>query len=267
MLRNYLAAALRNIARNRLYAALNVVGLAVGFAAAMLVALYVRHETHFERFIAGYENTYRLSGPRTDEVNGPIVGDLQLDFPDIQYIASLRKSAEGDSLRRGDVEAAEPGFYWADPGVFAVLPLPVVVGDLRTALQRPDGLVLTRRMAHKFFGTEVPVSQILGQTLEINRQYTMRVTAVLEDLPSSTHLNTEIFGSVLALPPVPAGLVYRSFVYLRLKPGVDPERFRAGLPAFVDRHSPPPPREGRRTLVACGSCRLRTFTCSPVDSP
>jgi putative ABC transport system permease protein len=212
MLRNYLAAALRNLARNRLYAGLNIVGLGVGFAAAILIALYVRHELTFERFLPDHEHIYRLSseisvaGPgsgATDDVRGPIVDELKLDFPRIRSVASLRNSYGNNSLRHGDVEAVEKGFYFADPEVFEVLPLPAAAGDLRTALQRPDGLVLTRRMARKYFGTDLP----LGQTIEIDRQYTMRVTAVLEDLPSNTHLNAEIFASARALPPLPKGCV------------------------------------------------------------
>ncbi len=61
MLRNYLAAALRNLARNRLYAGLTVAGLAIGFAAAMLIGLYVRDELTYNRFIPGYERTYRVT--------------------------------------------------------------------------------------------------------------------------------------------------------------------------------------------------------------
>ena len=221
MLRNYFAAALRNLARNRLYAGLNIVGLGVGFAAAILIALYVRHEVTFERFLPGYESIYRLSSEittavgssTTDDVRGPIVDELKLDFPEIRSIASLRNTYGTNSLRHGDVEAVERGFYFADPEVFDVLPLPAAAGDLRTALQRPDGLVLTRRMARKYFGTELP----LGQTIEIDREYTMRVTAVLEDLPSNTHLNAEIFASALALPPLPEGFVFRCHVYLRLR--------------------------------------------------
>ena len=61
MFRSYLAAALRNLARNRLYAGINIVGLSVGFATALLIALFVRHEVTFDSFIPGYEHIYKLS--------------------------------------------------------------------------------------------------------------------------------------------------------------------------------------------------------------
>jgi putative ABC transport system permease protein len=243
MFRSYLAAALRHLARNQLYAWINIIGLAIGFAAAILIASFVWHERSYEHFLPGYESIYRLSAEvnigkpgasSTDDLKGPIIEQLRLDLPQIRRIASLRNDFFNNSLRRGNVEAIEPSFWWADPDFFEVLPLTAAAGDLRTALERPDGLVLTRRMARKYFGSDLP----LGQTIEIDREHTMRVTAVLEDLPSNTHLNAEIFGSARALPPTPAGFVFRCYVYLRLAPGASAEALRAALPGFVDRHSP-----------------------------
>jgi putative ABC transport system permease protein len=245
MLRNYFAAALRNLMRNRLHAMLNILGLGAGFAAALLIALYVHHEMTFDQFLPNHEEVYRLSneivvaGPGsggTDDTKGPIVEDLALAFPQIQTIGQVIRGSyvAGSiaSLRRGDVESREPALFWADPEIFDVLQLPAIAGDLHTALQSPDGLVLTRRMARRYFGTDNP----MGQTIEVNRQYTMRVTAVLEDLPSNTHLSTEIFASTRALPPLGPGLVYRCWVYLRASPDAV-RQIRDGLPAFQERHA------------------------------
>jgi putative ABC transport system permease protein len=279
MLRSYLAAALRHLARNQLYAWINIIGLAIGFAAAILIASFVWHERSFEHFLPGYESIYRLSAEvnigkpgasSTDDLKGPIVEQLRLDFPQIRRIASLRNNFFSNSLRHGNVEAIEPGFWWADPDIFEVLPLPASAGDLRTALERPDGLVLTRRMARKYFGTELP----LGQTIEIDRERTMRVTAVLEDLPSNTHLNAEIFGSARALPPTPPGFVFRCYVYLRLAPGASAEALRAALPGFVDRNSPGQSGKASDTrgysLIPIGDIHLRPtgrFAMKPGGDP
>jgi putative ABC transport system permease protein len=279
MLRSYLAAALRHLARNQLYAWINIIGLAIGFAAAILITAFVWHERSFEHFLPGYESIYRLSAEvnigkpgasSTDDLKGPIVEQLRLDFPQIRRIASLRNDYFSNSLRHGNVEAVEPGFWWADPDIFEVLPLAAAAGDLRTALERPDGLVLTRRMARKYFGTELP----LGQTIEIDHERTMRVTAVLEDLPSNTHLNAEIFGSARALPPTPAGFVFRCYVYLRLAPGASAEALRAALPAFVDRNSPGQSGKASDTrgysLIPIGDIHLRPtgrFAMKPGGDP
>ncbi|HEY4212430.1 MAG TPA: FtsX-like permease family protein [Steroidobacteraceae bacterium] len=242
MLRNYVAAALRSLARSRLHATLNVLGLGAGFAAAFLIALYVRHETTFDRFLPHHEELYRLSNqitagglaPRvTEDTKGPIIEELRLEFPQIQSISQVMRGYDSRNiLRRGRVETVEPAFFWADPGIFDVLQFPAIAGDLHTALQTPNGLVLTRRMARKYFGTDIP----MGQTIEVNRQYTMRVTAVLEDLPSNTHLTTEMFASMRALPPLTPDRVYRTYVYLRASPRAV-RQIREGMEAFQERHA------------------------------
>ena len=249
MLRSYLAAALRNLARNRLYAAINIVGLAVGFAAAMLIALFVRHELTFDSFIAGHEDIYRVSmalnlpghpSNGTEDLRNWMPLQMKLDFPQIEALARLSNTFGGASLRRGDVEANESGFYWADPNIFDVLPLPAFAGNLHTALERPDGIALTRRMARKYFGRDDP----LGETIEIDRTRTMQVTAILQDLPSNTHLNTEIFASGKAAtgPRDAFGSGgARVYAYLRFRPGTSLEDMRHALRDFVDRHSPKPP--------------------------
>ncbi len=250
MLRNYLAVALRDLARNRLHAAINILGLAAAFAATILIALYLQHERSFDRFLAGYEDVYRLSGASlrggaaanaSDDLRGPVAEALHAAFPGIRAIAELRNTFGNVSLRRGAVESLEPAFTWADPQAFDVLPLPVIAGDPRAALARPDGLVLTRRMARKYFGEDMPI----GKTIEVFREVTLRVMAVLEDLPSNTHLTTEMFGSTLALPPLQPGFVYRTYVYLRLAPGASHEALRAALPAYVDRNIRMPASAGK----------------------
>ena len=139
MFRNYLAAALRNLARNRLYAAINVVGLSVGFATALLIGLFVRHETTFDRFIPGYQNVYKLSnGLRypgghndlpTEDVRSWMPVELKLNLPQIDQMARLSSLFSPASLRHGEVEAIEKRFHWADPNIFEVLPLPVYAGN------------------------------------------------------------------------------------------------------------------------------------------
>ena len=280
MLRNYLAAAFRNLARNRLYAAINIVGLSIGFAAAILIGLFLRHELTFDRFIPGYQNVYRISmalvpkGPGasyTDDARGWIPVQIKLEFPQIEAMTRVARVFGGVSLRHDDVEMLEDRFYWADPNFFKVLPLRAIAGDLKTALARPDGLVLTRRMARKYFGSDKP----LGQTLEIDRKTTMTVTAVLEDLPSNTHLNTEIFGSGVSRGGPQGVFAQRVYAYLRLSPA-SAASLRASLPAFIDRNAPSPAALGRTSdvtkfpLVNLGDIHLHppgAFAMTPGADP
>ena len=187
MLRNYVAVALRNIARSPLYAAISVFGLAVGICAALLAAIVVHSEYHYDQFIPGFERTYliahigsRPDNPRnySDTTSGRAARNIQLYSPGIEAVARLKGA--NVYLRHGEFEASA-GIAWVDPAFFRVAPLPVVSGTLATSLERPDGIVLTRSFAKKYFGRE----DVLGQVLTLDRAHELVVTAVIEDLPES----------------------------------------------------------------------------------
>src|SRR5262249_50894966 len=156
MFRNYLAAALQNLVRNKFFATVNILGLAIGFAAAILIGLYVRHEYAYDRWIPGHEQTFAVhllvsglgANPTRWNTTTSDLGDLlNLEFPEIEAVGRLR--VDTPSLRRGMVEANET-IYWADPNFFRVVSLPAIAGDVVDALAQPDGIVLTRRMARKY---------------------------------------------------------------------------------------------------------------------
>ncbi len=266
MLRNYLTSALGNLRRNWLYAGITVLGLTVSFTAAILIGLYLRDEYSYETFIPGYQSVYRLDTVLSLPGKKPTVLDnahvtaaaqLKLDFPQVAQIARI--TASGALVRRGDV-STEAQVVWADPGFFDLLRYPVLAGDPDAALNAPDGLVLTREAARRYFGQDAPI----GRTLLVNVApdadglppdearvmagfHPMRVLAVLQDIPSNTHLAAQVFAAARApfsvtsfLERHPNPYSTPTMTYLRLKPGASPDSVRAGLKAFADRHYPVP---------------------------
>ncbi len=243
MLRNYIAAALRNVVRNKLYAGLNVAGLALGLSAALLALLFVRQELSYDRFIPGHERILVVTGLmlRTSGDMTPAYFKrwFEADFPGI----TLTRLAPKDvSAGRNDIEAMEKS-GWADPNFFTLMRLPTVAGDLGTALDQPDGLVVTRRVARKYFGRDDPI----GETLNLNREHLFRITAVIEDLPSTTHLAPEIYGSarnldfgLVQLDQQPAGEGFNTQVmtYILAEPakGTDRETLQRAVPDFLARN-------------------------------
>src|SRR5678815_826415 len=142
MLRNYLITALRNLVRNRLYAAINIGGLTVGFAAAFLIALFVRDEFSYDRIFPDYQRIYLLGSEMSipgqakeypDSTLPDIVPLLRNDFPWVQNIARLA-SPEDFSVRRGTLESTE-AVTWADPDIFDIFKFKVVAGRLSDALR------------------------------------------------------------------------------------------------------------------------------------
>ena len=130
MLRNYLAAAFGNLSRTRLHAAITILGLAAGFAAAILVGLYVRDEFSFEHFVPGYQLVYRLEtdiltpgqkAQPTDAAGIMVAADLALDFPQVQGVVRLARSSQW--VGRGEAKSWER-VAWTDPDFFKVMPGP-----------------------------------------------------------------------------------------------------------------------------------------------
>jgi putative ABC transport system permease protein len=247
MFRNVLAATLRNLMRNRLYAAISIASLAVGMAAAILTGLYLRDETAFDGGLPGVGNVYAVvsnyqlgsSKPKiVDNIVPPVGPDLKLDFKEALHTAREMHDIVG--VRHGDTAAME-AVGWSDPELFDILRLPVVAGDPSAALKRPDGAVITRAMARKYFGQDAPI----GQTLQINGALEFRVEAVVRDPPANTNLAHGIYLAGLnAASPirrVDAGFKYRESyssccrVYVQAADAAAAERIRAGLPDFFAR--------------------------------
>ncbi len=248
MFRNYFAAALRNLTRNKLVSILNIGGLAVGFAAAILIGLYLRYQLSYESFLPGHEQVYRLSLTIDRPDTSPDIHDgadffmserLKLDYPEVAM--SARIIGQFPSVRRGNLEFQE-NVYSADPDFFRMMPFPTVAGNLATALDSPDGIVITRAIARKYFGDKDPI----GQTLELNRNETLRVRAVVEDLPGNTHFNFRLVAStrakfsgaqsVEALRGREGIFVPGAHTYFRMRDGSTPAGIAANGAKFLARH-------------------------------
>jgi putative ABC transport system permease protein len=249
VLGHYLGLAARNIARTKLYAAISIVGLAIGFAAATLIGLYVRDELTYERWLPNSERIYQVSAAiASGFVSGSGPSDLGVwlksDYPQFEAVARLFRDqvffAEGD-------RKFQEQLVWADASVFDVFRLPVAAGNLDGALDRPDSIVLTRRIAEKYFGD---VGAAVGKTLLYNGEQPMVVTAVIENLPSSTHLD---YISMLAAShapysppaeedrtPIPifGGKVWSASSYVLLKPNEPIAPIRESVATMIDRHAP-----------------------------
>jgi len=254
MLGNYFAAAIRNLLRNRAYTLINLFGLSLGFTAAILIALYARDELSYDRFIPDHDRTYLVgvliqppgrSLIRLSVSSSVDAKAMQLAFPEVELATRLAPA----SLRlygKNDSEGMTLASYWADPNFFALFPVRTVAGNLGDALSQPDGVVLTRKAARQLLGRE----DVIGETIRLGGQKSaMRVAAVIEDWPSNSHLNCEVFlpgiasFSALTIRDIeqnkPEALrSENSYTYIRLRDGASIEAVQARLRAFTDSHIP-----------------------------
>jgi putative ABC transport system permease protein len=265
---NYVAAAARNLLRNRIHTAINLLGLTVGFAAALLIGLFVRDEYSYDRFFPGYRDVYllteskdlidrRLRTERWDFSSPDLAANLSAHFTQIKTAARIIPADNPPHIRRGSVQADETGFLWVDPSFFEVMPPQSLAGDPQTALATPDSVVLTRSASRKYFGRDTP----LGELLEVNpamgsdatqvstafsTPHLMRVAAVIEDPPANSYVKGEVFGSSLAaysqfalydLTSDQGPFRANAYTFIRLRPGSPVQQMQQELSAFAARNS------------------------------
>ncbi|WP_019516218.1 FtsX-like permease family protein [Sphingomonas sp. Mn802worker] len=238
----------RSLTRYRLYAALNIGGLALGIAVFLVLALYVRFETSFERWLPGYQQLYLLesrTGDTLESVRGrqttPIAAwsAISADLPGtigtriVGRAAAVVRNGVGVSERVGLV----------DPAAFDVLKLHAVDGALPTPFRDPSSVVITQRTAAKYFGSSSPIGATLPVTIGIER-HAFRVVAVIDDLPANTALDFDLLAP-LVLPTDrsnPANAEYFQWNYggpmtlVRLPDAAAAQRFDAALKGVTDRH-------------------------------
>ena len=253
MLTSYLVIALRSLRRHPGTTAINVVGLAIGLACALLIFQYVTYERSFDAFHADADRIYRLTytGARSGEDPETIADvayafgpELAADLPGVDGVVRLH-SAIGTVV--SDPERPERAFeetevYWADPSFLSAFSFPLVRGDASRALAEPGTILLSEMAARKLFGAADPVGRALTVTAW-RQTRTARVSGVFADVPATSHLQVEMLmpmADILANPMYAedaAGWSWFNFItYVRLAPGADAGAVSAQMTQGLLRH-------------------------------
>jgi putative ABC transport system permease protein len=187
----------RSLTRHKLYAALNIGGLAVGIAVFLVLGLFVRFETGYERWLPGYQNIYMLESRTNDgdpnDLNarqGTPVAAWSAIGRDLPKTIGTRIDARDATVLKDGIGVREQ-MALVDPGFFSVFALPVVAGDASDVLASPSNAVLTQRTARKYFGGGSAIGRTMTITYE-GVQHSYRVAAVIADLPPNTDLDFDI---------------------------------------------------------------------------
>jgi putative ABC transport system permease protein len=246
MWRNYLTVAYRALTRNRTYAFINIFGLALGLAACLLLLIYVRYETSYDRWLPDDERVFQVqtfgidpeTGERADQqgVTRPVGESLAAFFPEIEF-ASKFESDHAALLVAGRALPTERAFA-ADEHFFDIVQVPFLRGSREAALRTTESVALSRSEAMRLFGTV----DIVGRTLTMGRggeTYDLRVTGVFEDLPRNSHMDFELVRrfNTAEEEECPWGCV-SGYTYVKLRPGADADAVNARMPQW-ERHNVP----------------------------
>ncbi len=200
MFKNYLKTALRNLKKNKLYTVINVFGLTIGVAACLLIGIYIMHELSYDKFntnagrIVRVTMEYKQAGTvNTTATTGTKVGpQFKRMFPSVE--ASARTFISHNVVKSGDKIFDEPRILYADPAFFKMFSFHIVEGDVATALDAPDKIVITQSMARKYFGDE----DALNKTL-VSGGKSLRVSAICEDVPQNSQIKFDFATQFLNL--------------------------------------------------------------------
>ncbi|MGN6530352.1 MAG: ABC transporter permease, partial [Ginsengibacter sp.] len=187
MFKNYFKTAWRNLLRNKVFSFINISGLAIGMASAILIFLWIQNEISSDRFHTNISKLYEVwgndvyngevkSGKATPEIMAPV---LKNDVPEIDKVSRI-SWGEDYLFTVGDKSLKAHGNI-VDPDFLSMFSFPIVEGNVN-ALNDPHSVVLTQKLARDIFGNEDPI----GKTITIQRGTDYKVTAVLRDLPSNT---------------------------------------------------------------------------------
>jgi putative ABC transport system permease protein len=256
MFRHYLITAARNFAHHKLYSFINVVGLAVGLACAILIALFVRDELSYDRWISGSSHLYRVemtvhapgrSQEQTARTPIPLPPLMKEQLPEVT--AMTRISSQWETMTVGDRQFSETVLV-VDPNFFDVIRLPLVTGDPAQVFSEPESIVLSQRVAKKYFGDASPLGKVVtisggshgGLTLE---SHSLTVSGILRDLPENTHLAAEVLlpnsSKADQIPQLEKENWWNNslFGYVQLAPNTTPDQVVTKLGPILDKATNP----------------------------
>jgi putative ABC transport system permease protein len=205
MFKNYLKVTLRNLKRQKGYALINLAGLSVGITCALLIILVVQYEFKYESHHENAHRIYRINveHKRADQVNRvtyspvPLAETLKAELPEVTHFTRFNNITH-NLMTYKDRKFYEDGVSFVDPGILEMFTFPMIAGDKITALKEPNSVVITERMAKKYFGNEDP----LGKVLIISNSLSLQVTGVIRDHPPYSNFRPDFLISFATMREV-----------------------------------------------------------------
>jgi putative ABC transport system permease protein len=251
MLKNYITVAFRSLVRNRVYSLINILGLTVGIACFMVIAIFVHNEYRYDRFHSKAARIYRVcekidaQGHGENSSSNPFfVGKgLANDYPQLieHTVRFFNFQSPAFAIQIDDRKFVEKKLFFADSALFKIFDFSLIQGDPNTALARPNSIVLTTSTAQKYFGDDNPI----GKILRYEGSNDLAVTGIVEDVPPTSHIHFDGLISFSTLyqfmgPNFEQIPIWNPcWTYILLKDGVTPSEVETQFPSFVKKYHPP----------------------------
>ncbi|MBC7828467.1 MAG: ABC transporter permease [Chitinophagaceae bacterium] len=244
MIKNYFKTAWRNLWKNKAFSAINIIGLAIGMSACIIIMLFVFYEKSFDSFHS--RNIYRLNevqkyegmvAPQNVALSMfPMGPTLKNEFPEIKNYTRIN-DFDDVGLNYLDKKVFLPKMYWTDSSFFEIFDFELLKGDKVAVLEKPGSVVLTEESAAKIFGKEEP----LGKTLVYygNDTISFVITGILKNIPRNSHLQ---FDGLFSLSTVAGANDMNNWdsnwlvTYLDLSDNANIATLQKKFPAYLKKH-------------------------------
>jgi ABC-type antimicrobial peptide transport system permease subunit len=236
MISNYVKTALRNIRKYRSYSLINLIGLALAMISCIYIMLWVQSELAFDRFHQHYDRLYRFVVKMNDgwHESNPLalVPTLRETFPDIQQMTRFSKKRY--NVRSGGINFAETGAL-IDRDFFTMFSFPLVTGEVSHNFSDSHTILITQRLARKFFPNENPIGRPL--IIENNKRFT--ITGVLKNVPQNSHIQFDFLLPIRQMRDrVDSDWSYDCRTYLTLKDTVNLSDFQNKIAHVITDNNP-----------------------------
>jgi putative ABC transport system permease protein len=250
MLKNYLKTAIRSLVKQKVYTAINVLGLAVSLCACLLIAMYVQHEFSYDTFFPDADRIYKLVLERKypnhsthySVVPHSFAKAMQQDFPEVESTLHLfgpnKNAVITYKVSDTEIKSFDENFCLeADTTFFSFFDLELIKGDKKTALATANQVIISESIAKKYFGNEDPMGKVLGGDEGENK-----ITGVFKDVQDNSHIRFDMISSL-------AGPQYTKFIneenytsfdshtYIKLKPKANAKALEEKFPKMVDTYA------------------------------
>lgn len=255
LLRSNFKIAFRQMAKQKLYAAIKIGGFAISITVCLLIALLIREELSYDKHYEDQDQIYRIltlyQEPqgllRGVHVPAPFAAAIQEEFPEI---AQAGKLAQRGYLRTGANQIRVQGrsknyvedkLIFADSSIIDILEIPIIKGNPKTALSAPNTIVISSSIAEKYFPNSNPVGQSL--IINDNEERPLEISGVMEDLPKYSHFRYDFLLSLSELEFWPGESSYwvaNNYIsYIKLREGTNPKALEEKMQSIIPTYFTP----------------------------
>lgn len=242
MIKNFIKISFRNLWTHKGFSAINIIGLAMGLACFILIAMYVVDELSYDKYNDNADRIYRINSDIRfggTDLNMAVSADpmgaaLKKDYPQVDEYTRLYASSGSKLIKKGTEFINEARVVHADSTFFSVFTLPAIAGDTKTALNEPNTVVITESAAKKYFGS----TDVIGKNVETNENNSLyKITAVIKNVPRNSHFNYDFFFSMDNVDYQFGNFLSHNFhTYVLLKPGTDYISFNKNFTQVIDKY-------------------------------